>query len=57
MYLVKETKPTSNVVIQLKKERNNFEEMAQECRKRDHGETGCQPPVQPTHCTNNFGFF
>lgn len=31
--------------------------MAQESRKRDHDETGCQPPGGPILCANNCGFF
>lgn len=31
--------------------------MAQESRKRDHDETGCQPPEGPILCANNCGFF
>lgn len=31
--------------------------MAQESKKRDHDETGCQPPEGPLLCANNCGFF
>lgn len=36
---------------------NYFEIMAQESKKRDHDETGCQPPEGPLLCANNCGFF
>eukprot|EP01018_Ginkgo_biloba_P033106 Gb_00577 [translate_table: standard] len=34
-----------------------IEALVKESRKRDHDETGCQPPEGPVLCVNNCGFF